>query len=412
MTVTTATIVDLSNPEFIANPYPLLAQLRAQGSAVWDAGFRSFFSPVIGAWHILSYEGVKTIMQNPAMSSELLPHSVELFSEADGKMAQELVAQHSRNIGVCDPPNHTRLRNFISKDFTLQRLEALRPKLQAIVDELLDAVVDRGQMDITADFSAQLSVATIATIFGFPRADNARLKQWMDDDFGMIGGNITIEQAYLSRQEYIAYLREQVNERRRHPQDDLLTALVQAENEGDRLNDEEIIGVADSVIGAGNETTSSQIGNGWLALFAHPNQLQLLQDNLSLPLLRSAIEEMIRYDTTTQFSHRRAKIDFQLGDKLIKQGEEIFVWLGAANRDPDRFVNPDEFDLTRPDNRHLSFGTGIHRCLGAPLAQLEMEIAFNTMLRRFKNITLAGTPQRMINAWIRGLISLPISFDI
>ncbi len=404
-------ILDFSSSEFIADPYPQLSQLRSEGAVIWDAGFRSNFSHGFGAWHIVRYAAVQSALQSPNLSSELHPPKLELFSEADGKMLTELLEQNSkRNLLFADPPDHTRLRQLVSKAFTPQRVEALRPKVQQLVDGLLDAVQNSGRMDVVQDLAMNLSIAVIAEMLGFPREDSTRIVKWIENDFAFFAGQMPIELSYQSRLEYLNYLYERVAERRKQPKDDLLNALIVARDRGDKLSEQEIVGTMHMLFNAGYETTMSQIGNGMLALLHHPNQLEMLRNDLSL--IKSAIEEMVRYDCVGQFMHRKAKDDHERDGQQIKQGQDIFIWFASANRDANQFSHPNQFDITRQENRHMGFGAGIHHCLGAPLARLEMEVAFTTMLLRLPNITLAGKPDRRSNAWVRGLYSLPIAFGI
>jgi cytochrome P450 len=289
-----------------------------------------------------------------------------------------------------DPPDHTRLRALMTKAFTPRVVDAMRPRIQAIVDELLDQAVNGGEVDLVRDVAGPLPALVIAEIFGAPAADVPRFKQWADDILAFQGLNRpSIEILRRSQRglvEMRAYLNQLVAERRQRPHDDLLGHMVTVETEGERLSEAELLATCVTLLVAGHETTLSLIGNGLLTLLHHPEQLHQLRHNPAL--ITSAIEEMLRYESPVARQPRRIKQDVVLGGQLLRQGQIAFQFLNAANRDPEHFPDSDRFDIHRTNNRHLAFGNGIHFCIGAPLARLEGPIAITTLLRRLPNLRL------------------------
>jgi cytochrome P450 len=289
----------------------------------------------------------------------------------------------------------------------------MRSHIQNIVDELLDAVQPAGRMDAIQDFAYPLPAIVIAQLLGVPPEDRNQFTQWTASFGLLLGGNeLSIEaviQALYGVAEFTEYFRKIIAQRRTTPKDDLMQAMITAEEQGDRLTEEELLGNCVLLLAAGHGTTTHLIGNGLVALLQNPNQLQALRDDPSMISL--AILELLRYDSPVQLTSRHASEDLEIGDKHIGAGQEVFLCLGAANRDPEQFTEPDRLNLRRQENRHLAFGQGIHYCLGAPLARLEAEIAFNTLLRRLQHMRLETTELvRSQSLVFRGIRSLPITF--
>ena len=312
-----------------------------------------------------------------------------------------------------DPPNHTRLRRLVNKAFTSRVVEAIRPQIQTTVDVLLDAVQSTGQMDLIHDFAYPLPAITIAEMLGVPPEARNQFKQWADDIVAFLGtGRAKLDILELGQRSVLAltdWLRELIAQRRYNPKADLLSLLIATEEQGDMLSEAELVGICISLLTAGHETTTNLIGNGLLALLQHPTQRQQLQHNPDL--IVAAVEELLRYDSPVQRNWRVVKEELQLGGKQISQGQLVFAMLGAANRDPAQFPDPDRLDFHRRDNRHVAFGYGIHFCVGAPLARLEGQIAINTILRRLPGLRLANEiPVWLENMAFRGLKSLPVVF--
>jgi hypothetical protein len=312
-----------------------------------------------------------------------------------------------------DPPYHTRLRGLVNNAFTPTAVEQMRPHIQRIVDGLLDEVQGKGEMDAIHELAHPLPILVITQMLGLPAEERGRFKQWSDDLFAILGSvphaPELMERAGRSLAELTAYLTALSEARRHQPQNDLLSALVGAMEEGERLTQEELIANVTILLSAGHETTSNLIGNGLLALLRNPDQMQKLLDDPEL--IFSAVEEMMRYDNPVQIAYRSAAEDVEIGGKWIRRGQLVNSILAAGNRDPDRFSEPDRFDITRDEGRHLGFGLGIHFCIGAPLVRLEAQIAFSTILHRFRELRLAT------ESWdwqehpiFRGVKSLPLRF--
>jgi cytochrome P450 len=303
----------------------------------------------------------------------------------------------------------------VSKAFTPRVVETLRPHVQDIVNGLLDRVASRGEMDLIEDFAYPLPVIVICEMLGVPVKDQERFKQWGTD---MARGLDTIllppdsdvaKRSQAARQALAEYFRELIAERRAHPQDDLLSGLVAAEEAGDTLSEDELLSTVILLLIAGHETTVNLIGNGTRALLLDPDQLQRLREHPEL--IGSAVEELLRFDGPVQRTARIPNADVTIGGKTIKAGELVMPFLAAANRDPAQFADPDRLDIGRADNRHIAFGWGIHFCLGAPLARVEGQIAINTLVRRLPKLALAGDKADWrFSLTLRGLERLPVTF--
>jgi cytochrome P450 len=320
---------------------------------------------------------------------------------------------------MIDPPDHTRLRGLVNKAFTPRVVENMRTLVQTLVDQMLDAVQQQGHMDVMADLANPLPATVIAELLGVPGADHQQFKEWSDDVAVALSGidsgatKEELQALYITAQnsvlELSSYFRERVIELRRQPQEHLLSALVQAEEQGDRLTEDELFANCVLLMIAGHETTTNLIGNGLLALLQHPAQLEELR--LNPDLIASAVEELVRYESPVQKMGRIALADIQIGGKEIQKGQLVVFSFAAANRDPEVFASPNELELARKPNRHLSFGHGLHYCVGAALARLEGQITINTVLRRLPKLRLAGENLEWHrNFTLRGLKSLPVAF--
>lgn len=387
-------------PEFVADPYPTYHRLRAEDPV--------HHSP-LGFWVLTRYADVIAMLRDP----RLIKEPIAAFVAARFGMAVP------PGLGLSmldrDPPDHTRLRGLVSKAFTPKALESLRPHIQGIVDGLLAKVEGRGEMDLIEEFAYPLPVRVICEMLGVPVADHERFKQWGLDiarglDAIMLPPDSEVAQRSMAgRRALAAYFRELIAERRAAPREDMLSALIAAEEAGDKLNEDELMATCLLLLVAGHETTVNLIGNGSLALLRHPGELRKLRDNPGL--ITSAVEELLRFDGPVQRTARIPSEDITIGDHTIPKGEMVMPFLGAADRDPAQFPDPDRLDITRGDNRHIAFGMGIHFCLGAPLARMEGQIAINTMLRRLPKLALAiDKPDYRQSLTLRGLQALPVSF--
>jgi cytochrome P450 len=305
----------------------------------------------------------------------------------------------------------------VSKAFTPRAVEALRPRVQAVVEQLLDQAQDAGSMDLIAGLAYPLPVTVIAELLGIPVEDRRTFRQWADAVSRTLDVNWSqdvYERANQATIEFRRYFQGLVTERRQRLRSsasgtDLISALVAAEEQGDKLSEDELLAACVLLLIAGHETTMNLIGNGTLALLRHPNQYERLKHDTGL--VRSAVEELLRYDSPVQMTFRVAFEDIRIGDKVIHGGDDVCVIMGAANRDPQHFANPDQLDIARSENRHMAFGNGIHYCLGAPLARLEGQLAFSTLVRRLPRLTLATEQtQWRENFLLRGLKSLQVTW--
>jgi hypothetical protein len=319
-----------------------------------------------------------------------------------------------RQMLFLDAPAHTRLRGLASVAFTPRRVERLRAHIQEIVDGLLDRFVHAGHADLIADLAEPMPAIVTAELMGVPVADHEQLKSW-STDFAEMLGNFQhnpdrIPRVLRSVENMTSYFRSAIREQRERPRDGLIHALMTAEVEGSRLTEEEVIANVIVTMVGGQETTTNLIGNGVLSLLRNPDQLQKLRQDSSL--IPSAVEELLRYESPSQHTARLARADLEMGGKQIRQRQAVIAVMGAANRDPERFPDPDRLDITRKDNRHVAFGWAAHFCFGAPLARLEGQIAFETILRRLPNLALE--PRHLVwrhNLGLRGLTALPVVFD-
>ena len=393
----------LLDPDVLANPYPLFHRLRREDPVHWD--------PFLHAWVVTRYADVLEVLHTFAADRTPTPEQLASMGLAQlAPLAQLMVKQ----MLFMDAPGHTRLRGLASQAFTPARIETLRSHIQEIVTRLLDAVEDRGSMDLISDLAEPLPAIVTAEMLGLPVEDRHRLKAW-SANFAEMLGNFQHNPDHAQRmlrtvEEMTAYFREAVEEIKKHPREGLIHSLLTAEIDGDRLSEEEVVANSIITMVGGQETTTNLIGNGVLTLLRHPEQMEKLRGDSSLTA--SAVEEMLRFESPSQHTARLAPSDRQLGGKQIRKRQAVIAVMAAANRDPERFPDPDRFDIARADNRHLAFGYAAHFCFGAPLARMEGQIAFAALVRRFANIKLL--PQDLVwrtNLGLRGLNSLKIAFD-
>lgn len=372
----------IGSPEFEVDPYPTYECLRASGPVHRDE--------TASMWHVVGYHEVQTALRD----SRLAAARLDYFLSAEQRREFDVLGSILPDMMVfADPPRHTRLRGLVTKAFTPRVVAGLRVRVRAIIDNLLAGVASAGQMDVIADLAIPLPTMVIAALLGIPATDRDRLKAWSDDFAVFIGGPTDhdgVARADRAIRDLIAYFGEIIALRRRKPGDNLISHLVAVEEQGDVLTANELLATCIILLIGGHETTTNLIGNGLLALLRHPDQLQRLRNDPAL--IRSAVEELLRYDSPVQMTTRLAIDDLTLGSAAIRKGELVKLWLGAANRDPVQFPQSDRLDLGRAENRHLSFGYGSHFCVGAALARLEGQAALATLVTRFPNLKLTGEP--------------------
>ncbi len=399
----TLSLYQLLDPEVLANPYPLYERLRTEAPVYWD--------PYLHAWVVTRYADVITVLHHFSANRTPSPEQLAAIGLAElAPVAQVMVKQ----MLFMDAPDHTRLRGLASTAFTPARVEALRSHILEILDDLLEPLLVAGRMDVITDLAAPLPAIVTAEMMGVPTTDANQLKDW-SADFAEVLGNFQHNPDHASRtlkcvEEMTSYFRDAIQSQRDHPRDGLINALLTAEIDGDRLTEEEIIANCIVTMVGGQETTTNLIGNGVLTLLRHPDQLERLRNDLSL--IPSAVEELLRFESPSQHTARICPEDTELGGKQIRKGQAVIAVMGAGNRDPERFPDPDRLDLGRTDNRHLAFGWASHFCFGAPLARIEGQLVFEAIARRMSNLKLKPGPLVWRdNLGLRGLTALPVTFD-
>lgn len=384
------------------DPYPSYRAMREARPVYWHPVFRS--------WLLTRHDDVARVLRAPAMSVDRSAMGdLELL-----ELSPEAIDAIRASLLMIDPPDHTRIRGLVNKAFTPRVVEKLRPRIEDVVSDLLDRVEARGErgMDLVADLAYPLPVIVIAELLGVPASDRESFKRWSDDlavvlDPFSSGGRFDgVDRAFTEASRYFADVFE---DRRRAPRDDLVSALVAAEERGDKLSETELLSVCMLLLGAGHETTTGLLSNAMLALMRHPAQLRLLQADPSLA--PGAIEELLRYDSPVQMTDRVVTEEITIDGQRIREGQQVVLMLGAANRDPARFDDPERLDVTRADARSLAFGHGIHYCVGAALARAEAEIALRALLARFGGLMLGRPPRARDykpSMVLRGLETLPL----
>ncbi|MEW2159189.1 cytochrome P450 [Streptomyces sp. NPDC007189] len=391
------------DPAFVADPYPAYAELRARGRVL-------YFEPT-KQWLVPHHADVSALLRDRRLGRTYLHRfSHEEFGRTAPPPEHEPF--HTLNDhGMLDlePPDHTRIRRLVSKAFTPRTVERLRPYVHALADELVAALVRKGGGDLLSEVAEPLPVAVIAEMLGIPEADRALLRPWSAAICGMYELNPSQEtaaKAVRASVEFSDYLRGLIAARRKEPGEDLVSGLIAAHDEGDRLTEQEMISTAVLLLNAGHEATVNATVNGWWALFRNPDQLAALRADHSL--VPSAVEELMRYDTPLQLFERWVLDDIEIDGTTIPRGAEIAMLFGSANHDPAVFTDPDRLDLTRGDNPHISFSAGIHYCIGAPLARIELAASMTALLRQAPTLALAAEPRRKPNFVIRGLEGLSV----
>jgi pimeloyl-[acyl-carrier protein] synthase len=383
--------------QFRDNPYPLYRQLHATAPVQWN--------DVLEAWTLARYADVIFSLTDPRFSAD------RSIQPADSSWV-------AKSMLVSDPPDHTRLRALVQKAFTPRMIDQLRPRIIAIIGELLDRIAERdGQFDLIADLAYPLPVVVIAELLGVPSEDRSVFHEWsalLAASLDPLVSAELMQRVLPAREALHTYLRGIIAERRREPKSDLISALVSVEEptlkrgaSGDALSEPELVVMCTLLLIAGHETTVNLIGNGMLALLQHRDQYERLQR--SPELIGTAVEELLRFDSPVQMTGRLLTEPVEIGGHSMQAGDWVLPLLGAANHDPLQFPDPDRLDIGRNPNPHVAFGRGIHFCLGAPLARVEGQLTIGALLRRFPKLELAGTPVRRNQITLRGLSSLPVS---
>jgi len=387
------------DPEFLEDPYPTYHRLRSEDPVHHNP---------LGFWVLTRYEDVVAVLRDPRFVKE--PIAAFVAARFGAPVPAIGLSMLDR-----DPPDHTRLRGLVSKAFTPRVVETLRPRIQRIVDDILTRVAGRGEMDVIEELAYPLPVIVICEMLGVPVEDHERFKGWSLDiarglDAVMLPPDSDVAKRSVAARRALAdYFRQLIAERRAAPRADMLSALIAAEEAGDTLSEDELLATCILLLIAGHETTVNLIGNGTRALLRHPGELRRLRDDPRL--VAGAVEELLRWDGPVQRTARIPSEDVPIGGRTIPKGDMVMPFIGAADRDPAQFPDPDRLDIARADNRHIAFGWGIHFCLGAPLARVEGQIAIDTLVRRLPGLALAtGRPEYRQSLTLRGLKALPVTF--
>ena len=390
----------LLDPTVLADPYPLYARLRSEDPVYWD--------PYLHSWVVTRYSDVHAVLHK--FSADRTPSPDMMRSLGLGSI-EPIAAVMVKQMLFLDPPNHTILRKLCSTAFTPRRVEALEERVVSVANRLIDAALAKGEMDVMADFAEPFPSIVFAHLMGVPEEDHAQLKKW-SADYAQMLGNFShnpdgIATVLKSTADMIAYFQHAIHSG--NLKDGLVKSLVEAEIDGQKLTEEEVIANAIVTMVGGQETTTNLIGCGLLTLLRQLDKLAELRDRPEI--MDSAIEELLRYESPSQHTSRICTEDTLMGGKLIKKGTPVMAVMAAANRDPERFADPDALDFERKDNRHMAFGWAAHFCFGAPLARMEGRIAFRLLLERLKNLSL---PEQKLewreNLGLRGLKALRVTF--
>jgi cytochrome P450 len=385
---------DLSSPRFKANPHPFYARLREE-APVWRTTLRDRRT----AWLVTRYEDVAWVLKDDVFAKDPL-NAQDPEQLAEGPWVPGFLKPLERNMLDLDDPDHRRLRTLVSKAFTPRLIERLRGRIEAICQELLDAMERKGRAELVRDYALPLPATVIAELLGIPAGDHRKFHRWSNRIVSVSSGR-DVWRVLPAAVAFIRYLRKMSERRRVSPQDDLISALVQAEEAGDKLSQNELLAMSFLLLVAGHETTVNLIASGTLALMEHPEQLEKLKANPQL--IKPAVEELLRYTSPVEIATERyARQDIEVSGTRVPRGELVLAVLGSANRDERYFDDPHVLDLGRDPNKHLAFGRGgVHHCLGAPLARMEGQIAITALLERFPGIDLAVASESL--SWHRGL---------
>lgn len=396
-----------NDPTTLSDPFPVYARLRDEDPAHWSPGLK--------AWVLTRYDDVKRVcLDTPGMSSDRLRPFFATLPSDEAQRIAGLMRYLTLWMVFRDPPEHTRLRRLAARVFNVRSMSALRPHVEAITGSLLDALGGRGEFDLIGEFAGPLPALVIMHMLGVPRSELSRLKHLSDEMALFIGSARDSPDKYARAEaatvEMAALFRELIARRRARPQPDLLSDLVQVEDGGDRMTEDELVATCVLLLFAGHETTTHHIANGVRALLQFPGELQKLRDQPELAA--AAVEELLRYDGPIGAQVRIVQEQHTLHGKQLKPGERVFLLMNAANRDPRAFPDPDRLDLQRDGPAHLTFGFGAHICLGFPLARLEGQIALPALLRRWRRLEIAAARLEWLDSMVlRGMKALPLRVE-
>ena len=393
-------MIDFNNPTFVADPYEQLKELREFGKPVWHEGMQIFLAA--------RHSDANDVFRNKSLG--------RIFTDKKPDFEWETFNWlHSDSILDSEPPKHTRLRSLVAKAFNRNKIEGMRPAVERITQQLLDAIdekVKSGEtFDLIADYAEPLPVKIIADLLGFPESEEHLLRPWSQSIVKMYEVNPSEQyqrEAKKAAAEFAEYVRSLAEHRKKNPGQDLITDLAMVEENGEKLNSHELVATCVLLLNAGHEASVNAFGNGMVAALERPDQAELLRKN-SRAITDTALEEFMRFDAPLHLFERTATVDTELGGVKIEKGQKIAALIGSANRDSAVFERADQMDLTRDPNPHIGFGAGIHFCLGAPLARLEMSVSLPALWEKYPNMQLAGNPVRRPTFVLRGYESVSIS---
>jgi cytochrome P450 len=393
-------MIDFNNPTFVADPYEQLKELREFGKPVWHEGMQIFLAA--------RHSDANDVFRNKSLG--------RIFTDKKPDFEWETFNWlHSDSILDSEPPKHTRLRSLVAKAFNRNKIEGMRPAVERITQQLLEAIdekVKSGEtFDLIADYAEPLPVKIIADLLGFPESEEHLLRPWSQSIVKMYEVNPSEQyqmEAKKAAAEFAEYVRSLAEHRKKNPGQDLITDLAMVEENGEKLNSHELVATCVLLLNAGHEASVNAFGNGMVAALERPDQAELLRKN-SRAITDTALEEFMRFDAPLHLFERTATVDTELGGVKIEKGQKIAALIGSANRDSAVFERADEMDLTRDPNPHIGFGAGIHFCLGAPLARLEMSVSLPALWVKYPNMQLAGNPVRRPTFVLRGYESVSIS---
>jgi cytochrome P450 len=397
-------LFQLLDPAVHADPFPFYRRLREEAPVMWD--------PFMHTWVVTRYEDVHFVLKEFSADRTPDPKKMEALGLPSLGPVADLMA---RQMLFLDAPDHTRLRKLCMSAFTPRRVDAMEGKVREIAHDLIDQAVQGGECELIADFAEPFPAIVTAGLLGVPLEDHRQLKAW-SATFAEMLGNFQhnpdrVRDVLKCVADMTGYFRDAVREQERNPHDGLIRSLMDAEVDGQRLSEDEVIANTIVTMVGGQETTTNLIGNGILTLTRQPDKMAQLRAHPEI--IESAVEELLRYETPSQHTARIVKQDTEIGGKLMKKGEAVMAVMAAGNRDPERFPNPDELDLTRTDNRHLAFGWAAHFCFGAALARMEARISYLALLARMEDIRVAVPESKLewrTNSGLRGLSALPLAF--
>ena len=393
-------MIDFNNPTFVADPYEQLKELREFGKPVWHEGMQIFLAA--------RHSDANDVFRNKSLG--------RIFTDKKPDFEWETFNWlHSDSILDSEPPKHTRLRSLVAKAFNRNKIEGMRPAVERITKQLLDVIVEKVKsgetFDLIADYAEPLPVKIIADLLGFPESEEHLLRPWSQSIVKMYEVNPSEQyqmEAKKAAAEFAEYVRSLAEHRKKNPGQDLITDLAMVEENGEKLNSHELVATCVLLLNAGHEASVNAFGNGMVAALERPDQAELLRRN-SRAITDTALEEFMRFDAPLHLFERTATVDTELGGVKIEKGQKIAALIGSANRDSAVFERADEMDLTRDPNPHIGFGAGIHFCLGAPLARLEMSVSLPALWEKYPNMELAGAPVRRPTFVLRGYESVSIS---